>query len=240
MDTTKIDELRTQLQSISCYNATQPIPFNVVLNIREGLTSVAQQISGISSPISSHLVNLKNALFTEMPYQRFYINPVVYGQTLEAVDVVQGQFFAANQADDRSLCHLLHPDIQGVSEKLYRNGSYAEAACNAFIEINARVKKLYQTLCPDDTNPPDGQAQMNKVFADKEPVVETADRSTQTGRDIHTGTRFLFAGAMAALRNPKSHENNAIEKDDAMRRLIFASMLMFQIDEILATSAGNA
>lgn len=238
MDTTKIDELRTQLQSISCYNATQPIPFNVVLNIREGLTSVAQQISGISSPISSHLVDLKNALFTEMPYQRFYINPVVYGQTLEAVDVVQGHFFAANQADDRGLCHLLHPDIQRVSEKLYRDGSYAEAACNAFIEINARIKKLYQMLCPDDTNPPDGQALMNKVFADKEPVIETADRSTQTGRDIHTGTRFLFAGAMAALRNPKSHENNTIGKDDAMRRLIFASMLMFRIDEIVADSKG--
>lgn len=74
----------------------------------------------------------------------------------------------------------------------------------------------------------------------KEPVIEAADWSTQTGKDIHMGTRFLFAGAMAALRNPKSHENNAIEKDDAMRRLIFASMLMFQIDEILATSADSA
>lgn len=238
MDTTKIDELRTQLQSISCYNATQPIPFNVVLNIREGIASVAQQISEINPPISSHLIDLKKGLFTEDLYQCFYIIPVVYGQTLETVEFVRGQIFAANQADDRGLCHLLHPDIQRVSEKLYRDGSYAEAACNAFIEINARVKKLYQMLCPDDTNPPDGQALMNKVFADKEPVIETADRSTQTGRDIHTGTRFLFAGAMAALRNPKSHENNTIGKDDAMRRLIFASMLMFRIDEIVADSKG--
>lgn len=66
-------------------------------------------------------------------------------------------------------------------------------------------------------------------------MVDVADRSTQTGRDIHTGTRFMFAGAMAALRNPKSHENIAIAKDDAMRRLIFASMLMFRLDEIAAT-----
>lgn len=65
MDTTKIDELRTQLQSISCYNATQPIPFNVVLNIREGIASVAQQISEINPPISSHLIDLKKGLFTE-------------------------------------------------------------------------------------------------------------------------------------------------------------------------------
>lgn len=73
----------------------------------------------------------------------------------------------------------------------------------------------------------------------KEPVIETADRSTQTGRDIHTGTRFLLAGAMAALRNPKSHENIELEKDDAMRQLVFASMLMFKIDKIIVTSAGN-
>lgn len=239
MDTTKINELSIQLRSLSGCDATQPFPLNVVLNLREGITSVAQQISGISLPISNHLLDLKNTLFTESPYQSFYINLTVYGQTIEVIEFIKGQTFTANQADNRGLCHLLHPDIQKVSEKLYRDGSYAEAACNAFIEINARVKKLYQMLCPDDTNPPDGQALMNKIFADKEPVIEIADRSTQTGRDIHMGTRFLFAGAMAALRNPKSHENIELKKEDCMRQLIFASMLMFQIDEIIATSAGN-
>lgn len=240
MDTTKINELSIQLQSLSGYDATRPFPLNVVLNLREGITSVAQQISGMNPPVSNHLIDLKKTLFTEIPYQGFYINQTVYGQTIEIIEFVKGQVLSANQADDRGLCHLLHPDIQRVSEKLYRDGSYAEAACNAFIEINARVKRLYQMLCPDDTNPPDGQALMNKVFADKEPIIETADRSTQTGRDIHMGTRFLFAGAMAALRNPKSHENNTIGKGDAMRRLIFASMLMFKVDEIVTASENNS
>ena len=240
MDSTKINELSIQLQSLSGYDATRPFPLNVVLNLREGITSVAQQISGMNPPVSNHLIDLKKALFTEIPYQGFYINQTVYGQTIEIIELVKGQILSANQADDRGLCHLLHPDIQRVSEKLYRDGNYAEAACNAFIEINARVKKLYQVFCPDDTNPPDGQPLMNKVFADKEPVIETADRSTQTGRDIHTGTRFLFAGAMAALRNPKSHENIELEKKDSMRRLIFASMLMFKVDEIVTASENNS
>lgn len=242
MDCTKINELSAQLQSLSGCDANLPFPPNVVINFREGITIVAQQISSISPPISKHLIDLKNTLFTEAlyPYQGFYINLVVYGQTLEVMDFVRGQILPANQADNGGLCHLLHPDIQRVSEKLYRDGSYAEAACNAFIEINAHVKKLYQMLCPDDTNPPDGQTLMNKIFADKDPVIEAADRSTQTGKDIHMGIRFLFAGAMAALRNPKSHENKPIGKDDAMRRLIFASMLMFQLDEIVATSMSNS
>lgn len=239
MDTTKIDELSIKLQSLSGCDATQPFPLNVVLNLREGITSVAQQISGMNPPISNHLLDLKDTLFTEIPYRGFYISLTAYGQTIEVIEFVKGQILGVNQAGDRGLCHLLHPDIQRVSEKLYRDGSYAEAACNAFIEVNSCVKKLYQTLCPDDTNPPDGQTLMNRFFADKEPIIEAADRSTQTGRDIHTGTRFLFAGAMAALRNPKSHENIELEKEDCMRRLIFASMLMFKIDKIVEGTEGN-
>lgn len=238
MDNTRIIEVCTQLQSISCYAttcvATQPIPTHTVLNIHEGISTVAQQISDINPPISKHLVDLKNALFTEIPYRGFYINPIAYGQTLEAMDFVNGQILAANQACDKSLCHLLHSDIKKVSEKLYRDGSYAEAACNAFIEINSRLKELYHTARPDSENIPDGQTLMNKIFADNDPVLEAGDRTTQTGKDIHAGTRFLFAGAMAALRNPKSHENITLEKDESMRRLVFASMLMFKIDEIVA------
>ena len=239
MNSTKVNELSIQLQSLSCYNANQPIPFKTVLDVREGIASVAQQISGINPPISNHLVDLKNALFTELPYQRFYINLIVYGQTIETVDFVKGQILATNQANRMGLCRLLHPNIQRVSEKLYRDGSYAEAACNAFIEINSRLKELYRTAYPDSENVPDGQALMNKVFADNDPVFEAGDRTTQTGKDIHLGTRFLFAGAMAALRNPKSHENIELEKDDSMRRMIFASMLMFKIDEIIAAPDGN-
>ena len=239
MNSTKVNELSIQLQSLSCYNANQPIPFKTVLDVREGIASVAQQISGINPLISNHLDDLKNALFTELPYQRFYINLIVYGQTIEAVDFVKGQILATNQVNSMGLCRLLHPNIQRVSEKLYRDGSYAEAACNAFIEINSRLKELYRTAYPDSENVPDGQALMNKVFADNDPVLEAGDRTTQTGKDIHLGTRFLFAGAMAALRNPKSHENIELEKDDSMRRMIFASMLMFKIDEIIAASNGN-
>lgn len=240
MDTTKINELSIQLQSLSGCDATQPFPLNVVLNLREGIAGVAQQISGMNPPISSHLIGLKNTLFTEIPYQGFYINLTVYGQTIEAIEFVKGQILDANQAGDRGLCHLLHPDILRVSEKLYRDGSYSEAACRAFIEINSRLKGLYRAKYPDSENVPDGQPLMNKVFAENDPMLEAGDRTTQTGKDIHSGTRFLFAGAMAALRNPKAHENIEIGKDDSMRQLIFASMLMFQIDEIVANSDNNS
>jgi hypothetical protein len=37
---------------------------------------------------------------------------------------------------------------------------------------------------------------------------------------------------MSALRNPKSHSNEEVlTADEAMRRLMFASMLMYQLDD---------
>ena len=43
----------------------------------------------------------------------------------------------------------------------------------------------------------------------------------------------MFAGAAAALRNPKAHENDSITAENAARQLIFASMLMYKLDEAL-------
>ena len=200
---------------------------------------MAQQILDINPPIARHLIDLRNALFMEPMPQFYFINQIVYGQTLEVALVVRGQIFDVNQPDCENICRLLHPDIQRVSGKLYRDGNYAEAACNAFIEINSRLKNMYREKHPDVESIPDGQALMNKVFADNNPMFEMGDLTTQTGKDIQAGTRFMFAGAMAAFRNPKSHQNITIAKEDAMRQLVFASMLMYKIDEVVVRPSTN-
>ena len=238
--------LLAQLQSIVSNIPVQSMPVNVnrVLHIREGITKVAQQISGINSGVSSRLDALKDALFTEVPYQQFagaapvcqfFINPTVCGQLMEALEFAKS---IANQSDC-GICHLLHPDIQRVSEKLYKDGSYAEAACNSFIEIDYRLQKIYRNKRPNTEKELNGQTLMHKTFADKDPVLVAGDMTTQTGKDIQTGTRYMFAGAMAALRNPKSHENITLGREDCMRRLIFASMLMFKIDELIVMPDNN-
>ena len=235
MNVTKINMLCIRLQSLMSSISSQltPVNVNVVLRIREDIVSVVQQLSESNPTLGDRLAGMKDALFTEMPYQQFFINPIVCGQIFE---VLQFAKTGVDQMNCANLCYLLHPDIQKVSEKLYRDGSYAEAACNALIEINSRLKRIYRGKYPDAENVPDGQTLMNKIFADKDPVLEAGDLSTQTGKDIQMGTRFMLAGAIAALRNPKSHENIALAKEDSMRQLIFASMLMYKIDEIIMKS----
>jgi len=47
----------------------------------------------------------------------------------------------------------------------------------------------------------------------------------------------MAQGAISALRNPKSHSNSEIiSAEEAMRRLMFANMIMYQIDEAIAYS----
>lgn len=107
------------------------------------------------------------------------------------------------------------------------------AAEDAFVEINDRVKKLFMKVNPTASKIPDGHTAMNMVFSDNAPLVEFCDRSTETGSNIQKGYMQMLAGAMSALRNPKAHANITITKDDAMRRLMFASMLMYKIDEAI-------
>lgn len=125
--------------------------------------------------------------------------------------------------------------IISVSKNQFIDGYYAEAAENAFKEINSRVKKIYHILDPTSSIP-DGKDVMNKVFTPNNPMLELCDRSTDSGQNIQLGFKEMFSGSMSALRNPKAHDNIQLTSDDAMRQIIFASMLMYKIDDGLSYS----
>ena len=198
-----------------------------IVNIKNGLIIISQDISKEYPIFSRRLFELKDNLF--MGYG--YINPTVFGRVDEILNTIQENVFAS-QNDIWSLCH---PQILKVSKKLYLDGHYADAACDAFIEINDRVKKLFRKLRPGESVP-DGDGAMKAVFSANSPIIEFCDRSTQTGQNIQKGYMEMLAGAMSALRNPKSHANLTITAEDAMRRLMFASMLMYKIDEAVTYS----
>ena len=82
----------------------------------------------------------------------------------------------------------------------------------------------------------DGHTVMNTVFLDNAPLSEFCDRTTEMGNNIQKGYMQMLAEAMPALGNPKAHANITITKGDAMHRLMFASMLMYKIDEAVKYS----
>ena len=195
--------------------------------ITEKIKLVSENIKKEFPYFSNRLNSLLNTLF-QNDFNGLYMNSYVFGQIYEI-------FLALSNISTFDFWSLIHPRISEISKSLYLNGHYANAAEDAFIEINVRVKGLFKIINPND-KVPDGDGAMTTVFSPNNPLVEFCDISTDTGKNVQKGFMQMLAGAMSALRNPKAHENIKLSADDAMRRLMFASMLMFKIDEAVAYS----
>lgn len=122
----------------------------------------------------------------------------------------------------------MHPVVGDLSKTAMQVGLYADAVERAFKAINSRVKKMVKGQVPASD---DGVKLMQEVFSEKSPLIRVAAKDDPSGADVQRGYMFMFAGGMSAIRNPKAHDNIEIDKNDALRKLYFASMLMYKLDE---------
>lgn len=198
-----------------------------ILNINNKLFEIIYDIRQEFPFFSQELTAIKDKLFTNNK-----INTTVCGQGIEILRVLQN---VGNQ-EKTDIWHLIHPKIISVSKNLFEDGHYANAAADAFIEINDRVRKLFLKVKPDETRIPDGHALMTTVFSENKPLIEICNQTTDSGKNTQKGYMHMLAGALSALRNPRVHANVSISAEEAMRELMFASMLMYKIDEAILYS----
>lgn len=198
-----------------------------ITKIQNDLISISYDIRNEFPFLSQELFFIKDGLFLNG-----IINPTACGQAIEILRILQN---AGNQ-EKNSIWYLIHPRIISVSKKLFEDGHYANAAADAFIEINDRVKKLFTKVKPDETIIPDGQSLMTTVFSENKPLIEICNQTTDSGKNTQKGYMQMLAGALSALRNPRVHANVSISAEEAMRELMFASMLMYKIDEAVLYS----
>lgn len=122
---------------------------------------------------------------------------------------------------------LIHPQIAEVSKKQMNDGYYAdavEAACKAVI---SRVRDYVQDQTGEVL---DGAGLMKKPFSPGNPIIKIANVENKSGHDTQQGYMEIFAGVMTGIRNPKAHDNESITKEDALRKLIMTTLLMYKID----------
>lgn len=119
-----------------------------------------------------------------------------------------------------------HPRIVRACKSQFKAGHYADAIFRAFRCIEVLVKrkaKLRNEL---------GASLMHKVFNEKNPIIKLNDLIEEFEIDEQTGFRFIFAGAMSGIRNPKAHTE--IEQKDPYRTLEYlslASLLAKRVEE---------
>lgn len=119
----------------------------------------------------------------------------------------------------------IHQEIKKVSQKLFNDGHYSQAILEAYKKVNNLVKNKSGI---DD----DGKSLMMNVFNENRPILKFNSLNSTTKRNVQQGLKFLFAGAMMAIRNPKAHEEiNQKDPILTMKYLSFASLLAKQLDE---------
>ena len=153
------------------------------------------------------------------PQEAVAIQRALDGLRRKAVEVS-----TADSTEPTDYWTYVHPAICRVSKKAIDSGLFAEAVEAAFKEVNVQVKRK----AGSDR---DGVRLMQWAFSPESPVLKVvSDTSSPSGRDTQLGYMNLFSGAISAIRNPKAHENMIISHEDALRKLYFASMLMFKLD----------
>ena len=118
-----------------------------------------------------------------------------------------------------------HPRIVEASKSQFKSGNYSDAIFNAFrcIEILAKQKSGLKGR---------GADLMHKVFSEKSPIIKLNKMQEDYDIDEQTGFRFIYAGVMMGIRNPKAHAE--VQQKDPYKTLEYislASLLAKRLEE---------
>lgn len=118
----------------------------------------------------------------------------------------------------------IHPALAAVSIKLFDDGHYSQATFEAFKYLDIAVKKLSKI---NDS----GFKLMMAAFSEASPKIKLTALLTQSEVDEQMGYKFIFAGAMSAIRNPRGHDINIDPIDRCLDHLSFASVLLRRLED---------
>jgi uncharacterized protein (TIGR02391 family) len=118
----------------------------------------------------------------------------------------------------------IHPEIGKVALKLFNNGHYSQATFEAFKYLDNNVKKL------SGINE-SGFKLMMAAFAESNPKIRLTALSSQSEIDEQSGFKFIFAGSMSAIRNPRGHDITNDPIDRCLDHLSFASVLLRRLED---------
>lgn len=122
---------------------------------------------------------------------------------------------------------LVHPFITTIAKDRMESGFYADAIENACKAINNRIREMVQAKTGEVF---DGAKLMQKAFSADNPIIKLDKGTSQSDHDTQLGYMQIFSGVMTGIRNPKAHEIENITREDALRKLIMLSILMYKLD----------
>ncbi|WP_244631341.1 TIGR02391 family protein [Neorhizobium sp. AL 9.2.2] len=133
--------------------------------------------------------------------------------------VAETTYRPSHPFDERNI----HPSITRVSFALFEDGHYSQATFEAFKFLDSLVKSISGV---NDS----GHGLMMNAFGDKNTKIKLTEMVTQSQQDEQSGFKFIFAGTMAAIRNPRGHEIIHDSIDQCLDHLSIASTLVRRLE----------
>lgn len=119
-----------------------------------------------------------------------------------------------------------HPGLPAKVRELFDDGHYAEATFEAFKYLDKTVDK-HAGLGES------GKDLMMKAFKEDSPKIKLTPLSTASEKNEQEGFKFIFAGGVVAIRNPRGHEHSVVDNLDlCLDHLSFVSMLLRRLEQV--------
>lgn len=123
--------------------------------------------------------------------------------------------------DDRNI----HPDLPSNVRRLFDDGHYAQATFEAMKYLDEEVQRV-------SSEPDFGRSLMMKVFGGNPPRLRLNPGMTLSEQSEQEGFKFIFAGAMQGIRNPRGHKAGITDDPDTcLDYLTLTSMLLRRLDD---------
>lgn len=117
----------------------------------------------------------------------------------------------------------IHPDIAHLSAKLFDDGHYAQATFEAFKYVESQVKTISGI---EET----GFSLMMNAFNETGAKIKLTALQSMSDKDEQKGFRYMFAGTMSGIRNPRGHDNRIDPIHLCLDHLSVASLLLRSLD----------
>jgi uncharacterized protein (TIGR02391 family) len=132
----------------------------------------------------------------------------------------EGRGEAEHPFDTRNI----HPLLPTVVRNLFDDGYYAQATFEAFKFFDKEVGRIA-------TYHESGFKLMMAAFSEDSPILKLTPCVTTSEKDEQRGFRFLFAGSVLAIRNPRGHEYAVRDSpDECLDHLGVASILLRRLE----------
>jgi len=117
--------------------------------------------------------------------------------------------------------------INQNAKKKFKDANYADAVETVLKQLNANFKKIYMAKTGEEK---DGVDLIHNVLSVSNPIVKIADISTENGRNIQEGTRFLLVGYYKGYRNPSTHDVIELEKSVSLNVLYGLNDIILKLE----------